>query len=76
MGTSTKPRGGPNAKLAAQLGKRADFRAFHGVSTEDEAAQLIRDRCCIKSRAELDHDAAAERLFHVLLRKPFVESRV
>ncbi|WP_192579558.1 hypothetical protein [Achromobacter xylosoxidans] len=42
-----------------------------GVSGEQHAAQYVRDMCGVTSRAELDHNARAETLFHATIRRPF-----
>lgn len=42
-----------------------------GVSREQHAAQYVRDMCGVTSRAELDHNARAETLFHATIRRPF-----
>ncbi len=51
----------PLARLAGQLCARADFRAFCGSATADEAAAYIRRVCCIESRRELDHNPPGPR---------------
>lgn len=38
---------------------------------EESAARLVRLLCEIRSRAELDHDAAAAARFHECIRKPY-----
>ncbi len=45
--------------------------APQGVSREQHAAQYVRDVCGVTSRAHLDHQAAAEGLFHAAIRRPF-----
>lgn len=42
------------------------------VPYSEIAAQLIRMRCGVTSRAELDHNDLAARKFHTLLREPFM----
>ncbi|RIQ16071.1 hypothetical protein D0850_16300 [Bordetella avium] len=59
------------ARLSGQLCARADFRAFCGAATADEAAAYIRRVCCIESRRELDHNPQARARFHELIRRPF-----
>ncbi len=43
--------------------------------TPDDAAELIRLACKIKSRRELDTDVAAAALFNYSIRRPFLEWR-
>ena len=74
-----KPKGGALAKLA---GMWCHDRQFHdwlrgprGVSVEDaeEAAQFIRSECGVESRAELDGDETAAKIFHERIRVPYAE---
>ncbi len=70
-----KPKGGRLSKEAAGLAKRQDFQAFaektglfwsYGDAAEKNATEFIRMRCCINSRAELDHHAGpAQEFAHI-----------
>jgi hypothetical protein len=74
-----EPKGGEWAKLAGMWCTDPDFRAWANslytdkVHNDIEAAELIRDECGIKSRAELDHDAGALRRFNERIRYPFMK---
>lgn len=75
-----KPKGGELAKLAGQFCANPRFREWlRSVSptwdykTADEAAQWVRNVCCVVSRADLDHNAYAAQQFHDNIRKPFAE---
>lgn len=66
-------KGGPLSKEAAGLCKREDFQRFAAAqdvggarfnATENGAATYIRTRCCVQSRAEIDHDEYADSVFH------------
>lgn len=72
-GAHDKLKGGPLSQDAARICQTPEFRAFMcGGSqmfpeTEEGAAASMRSYCGIKSRAELDHDARAARLFGALM---------
>lgn len=72
-------KGGELAKLAGQFCNNPDFWKFlhakHGwaCSMAEDAAKLIRQRCHINSRSELDHKPEAASIFHEQFREPFVE---
>ncbi|KDD21296.1 hypothetical protein [Bordetella bronchiseptica] len=68
-------KGGPLSRTAAQLCRQPAFQAFCRARNEQEAAEYIRRACGIQSRAQLDHDPKAARLFHDQVRKPFVYGR-
>lgn len=70
-----KPKGGELARLAGQFCQQPEFWKFAGVTSSTEAAAWVRHICHIKSRAELDHDADAEHIFHTEIRRPYVETR-
>lgn len=40
-----------------------------------DAAEFIRARCCIKSRAQLDHDPEARARFNLYVREPYAKYR-
>ncbi|MBU9386600.1 hypothetical protein [Burkholderia multivorans] len=70
-------KGGPLAKLAGMWSSSQDFWLFlraQGLRCESEgdAAQIIRSTCHIESRAELDHNEEAARIFHQRIRQPFI----
>lgn len=74
-------KGGRLSKEAAGLCKREDFKDFvrgrvtHYVrhaEGENAAADYIRDRCCVTSRAELDHNPGpAQEFAHI--KREFLE---
>ena len=66
-----KPKGGALARLAGQLCQQQAFIDWLGVSTDQEAAEVIRKDCDIASRAELDHDEFAANYFHKFFRIPY-----
>lgn len=71
-------RGGPLSKRAAQLCRDPAYQSFLGAAThkqfsEEECAQFIRTVCNVPSRAKLDHDSQAARLFKSLILAPYVE---
>lgn len=75
-----KPKGGPLAQWAAIRCAEYSFQEFRWdmegadeVPTEDEAAEIIYTTCGISSRAELDNNAEAKRLFDERIRKPYAE---
>lgn len=71
--TPEKPKGGELAKLAGMLCANPDFQKWCDASTPEAAATWVRSACDIDSRSELDHNAAAARKFHSLVRIPFME---
>jgi hypothetical protein len=71
MEAIAKLKGGPLARLAGQLCGNPRFQAFMGASSADQAADYLRTRCRIDSRAELDHDQDAAQRFHQV-RRAFV----
>jgi len=72
------PKGGPLARLAGQWCADETFRRWlvdeFGVICEDEAraAEVVREACIIKSRAELDSTPTAAVLFNDLFREPYM----
>lgn len=68
-------KGGELAKLAAMFCQQPEFWEFCGQSNAAEAAAWIRVVCHVPSRADLDHNPAAAKLFHDRVRKPYLESR-
>lgn len=47
------------------------FQEFLGVKTEVSAAHVVRRRCKVESRGDLDRDPEAAQRFHELIRLPF-----
>lgn len=68
-------KGGPLARLAAQLGADPEFRLFIEARDEQHAAELIRKLCHVKSRAELDNSPEAAAEFHRAIRGPWIKYR-
>ena len=73
-------KGGPLAQWAAMRCAEYSFQEFlwdmegaDRVPTEDEAIEIIYAVCNITSRAELDNNAEAKRLFDERIRKPYAE---
>ena len=67
-----KPKGGPLARLAGQWCADPQFQYWIGADSADQAAELVREKCGIRSRAELDHDGEAASQFDWLIRLPFM----
>lgn len=61
--TENTLRGGAIAKKAGILCNEGGFQRFCDASNPEEAAQYLYQRCGIKSRAHLDHDDEAARIF-------------
>jgi hypothetical protein len=70
-------KGSMNARQAALWCKEQTFWAFikkafgRAILTEQDAADVIYEACGIKSRAELDNDTAAERLYREMIVVPY-----
>lgn len=77
--TPARPKGGEWAKLAGMWCDDPDFHAFLNqtypndtyVENADHAAMAVRVYCGIDSRAELDHNPDALKLFNIKLKYPF-----
>ena len=54
-----KPKGGPLSKAAAMLCQDDKANEYAGILGHTDFKELIYARCCIQSRAELDHDKEA-----------------
>lgn len=73
-----KPKGGALAKLAGMWCADFMFRQWVGHETnrtditEEDAADFVRARCGVKSRAALDSNEHAARRFQQLIREPFM----
>lgn len=80
MGAPQKPKGGPLARLAGVWANEPEFLEWmrsigQPANTPDDAAEFIRARCCIESRAILDHDPRAKALFHKYILGPYSKHR-
>ena len=84
--TPPDKKGGELAKLTGQFCTNPDFYDFmldikidpfiekHETSSWQEwCAEAVRRLCKIKSRAELDHNVDAAKIFHERVRIPFLE---
>lgn len=69
------PKGGPLAREAAELCRTEAFQAWMLCETEQSAAAEIREACGIRTRAELDSNEAAARIFIEKYRIPFMRAR-
>lgn len=72
------PKGGALARLAGQWCGSQEFWLFlraNGMKCEsaDDAANIIRSTCKITSRAELDNNADAARIFQDRFRLPYMK---
>ena len=61
--TAGEMKGGKNAQIAGILCNEGAFRQWSDTANADEAADFIRQRCNVESRAMLDHDDTAARTF-------------
>jgi hypothetical protein len=52
--------------------REQDFQRFLGVDSEDAAAREVKQRCEIKTRAQLDHDPAAEARWDERIRRAYL----
>lgn len=74
-----KPKGGEWAKLAGMWCADPDFQMWAGTTYIgrhaglDEATKIVREKCGIESRAELDHDPEALARFNEHIRYPFMK---
>lgn len=77
-GSESRPTGGALAKLAGMWCSDPSFWEWllhaYGWKCEsaDDAAALIRQECNVESRAELDSNTEAQRIFHDRIRIPFM----
>ena len=62
-----KPKGGELAKWAGILSNDPAFWVWAGVESAEQAAEHIRVVCLIGSRAELDHDQDAAKIFRKMM---------
>lgn len=49
------------------------FQRFLGVTDKKAAADTVRRKCGLKSRAEIDKDPAARARFDEIIRQPFTD---
>ncbi|MCA8226187.1 hypothetical protein [Burkholderia vietnamiensis] len=80
MAAIKKPKGGPLAKLAGRWANEPAFLDWmratgQPANTPADAAEFIRARCCVESRAFLDHDRAAKYRFDQYIRGPYSKHR-
>ncbi|WP_269501087.1 hypothetical protein [Burkholderia sp. IMCC1007] len=80
MSTAQHPKGGPLARLAGLWANEPAFLEWmrsigQPANTPADAAEFVRARCCIESRAELDHDARAKARFDQYIRGPYSKHR-
>lgn len=66
-------KGGALARLAGQLCQNPDFLRWGRFLSSEHAADAIRQACGVESRAFLDHNPEAARIFHSRFRRPFAE---
>lgn len=80
MGATHHPKGGALARLAGLWANEPEFLEWmrsigQPANTPADAADFIRARCCIESRAFLDHDLRAKALFHKYILGPYSKHR-
>lgn len=80
MAAIQRPKGGPLAKLAGLWSNEPAFLDWmcsigQPAVTSDDAAEFVRARCCIESRAQLDHDPRAKARFEQYVRGPYAKFR-
>ena len=73
-------KGGPLAILAGKWSNEPMFLEWmrstnQPANTPQDAAEFIRARCCVESRAQLDHDAEAKARFERYVRGPYAKYR-
>ena len=73
-------KGGPLANLAGRWANEPMFLEWMRSTNEPantplDAAEFIRARCCVESRAQLDHDAEAKARFERHVRGPYSKYR-
>ena len=75
--TIAQLKGGTLAKLAGQFCEAEPFRRWLRIKyfplpqTAEDAAEIIRRSCGVTSRAELDHNEEAGKIFHASFRLPY-----
>lgn len=66
-GIVTERKGGKLAQKAGIISNQGGFQRYVGAENAERAAEIIRSRCAIRSRADLDHDEDAARTFNDLV---------
>ncbi|MCW3583947.1 hypothetical protein [Burkholderia cenocepacia] len=80
MGATQHPKGGPLARLAGLWANEPAFLDWmrsigQPANTPADAAEFIRARCGVESRALLDHDLRAKAKFERYFRGPYSKHR-
>ncbi|WP_041493240.1 hypothetical protein [Burkholderia lata] len=80
MGAAQHPKGGALARLAGLWANEPEFLDWmrsigQPANTPVDAAEFVRARCCIESRAQLDHDPRAKARFEQYVRGPYAKYR-
>ncbi|NDV77103.1 hypothetical protein [Burkholderia cenocepacia] len=80
MGATRHLKGGPVARLAGLWANEPAFLDWmrsigQPANTPVDAAEFVRARCCVESRAELDHDPRAKARFDQYVRGPYAKYR-
>jgi hypothetical protein len=75
-----RSKGGPLARLAGIWANEQTFLDWmrstnQPANTAADAAEFIRARCCVGSRAQLDHDPVARDRFNRYVREPYAKYR-
>jgi hypothetical protein len=75
-----RAKGGPLANLAGRWANEPTFLEWmrstnQPANSTQDAVEFIRARCCVESRAQLDHDAAAKARFDRYVRGPYAKYR-
>lgn len=73
-------KGGPRARLAGLWANEPRFLDWmqsigQPANTPEHAAEFMRARCCVESRAYLDHDPDAAMRFDRQIRDPYSKFR-
>lgn len=53
--------------------RESQFQCFLGAVDEAEAAEVVRVVCGVDSRAQIDTSVEAQRLWHEVIRKPYLQ---
>ncbi|ACC71074.1 hypothetical protein PPMP20_04375 [Paraburkholderia phymatum] len=77
---TAREKGGPLANLAGRWAKEPLFIEWmcstnQPANSPTDAAEFIRARCCVESRAQLDHSAEAKARFDRYVRGPYSKYR-
>ncbi|UEC03954.1 hypothetical protein LK462_32220 [Burkholderia vietnamiensis] len=80
MSATGHPKGGPLARLAGLWANEPAFLEWmrstrQPANTPADAAEFMRARCGVESRAELDHNSAARERFNRYIREPYSKYR-